>query len=478
MTAAVEVVVVGSGPGGATTAALLAEAGREVLLLERGGHHALDSCEPFSPLEMRQKYRHGGISVALGKPSVAYAEGSCVGGGSEVNSGLYHRAPSEVLERWTREHGVADLRPEVLRPHFEAAEADLGVGLMPPGTLPAASLTLARGAHALGWHCQEVPRWYRYPADGAPVKQSMTQTLVPRALAAGARLLPGVQVTRLQRRAGLWQVHGRTDGQAPVALLARARHVFVCAGAVATPHLLRRSGLLAGSASPLHLHPTVKIVARFAEPVNGPGMGVPVHQVKQFSPRLSFGGSVSTPAHLRLALMDLPDGAPLVERHWRHMATYYAMAVAGRGSVRTLPLLRDPVVDYALGNAGVEDLLDGLELLGRCLFGAGAVALYPCIQGGGAVHTLGELRRLRFDLRKEHLRVMTIHLMGSCAMSGRAEDAPGTDSFGSVRGQPGLHINDASLMCTALGVNPQGTLMALARRNVAHFLQQGSVGGD
>jgi choline dehydrogenase-like flavoprotein len=46
------------------------------------------------------------------------------------------------------------------------------------------------------------------------------------------------------------------------------------------------------------------------------------------------------------------------------------------------------------------------------------------------------------------------------------------DSFGRVHGVPGLHIADASLLCDAPGVNPQGSIMAFARRNALHFLGQ------
>ena len=45
---------------------------------------------------MVQKYRNGGQTVALGRNKIAYVEGRCVGGGSEINSGLYHRTPPEV----------------------------------------------------------------------------------------------------------------------------------------------------------------------------------------------------------------------------------------------------------------------------------------------------------------------------------------------------------------------------------------------
>ena len=55
---------------------------------------------------MVQKYRNGGQTVALGANKIAYVEGRCVGGGSEINSGLYHRTPPEILETWRKEFQV------------------------------------------------------------------------------------------------------------------------------------------------------------------------------------------------------------------------------------------------------------------------------------------------------------------------------------------------------------------------------------
>ena len=118
-----EIVVVGSGPGGAITACLLAEAGRDVLLVEEGNFYPQNSCEQFSKGEMLQKYRNGGQTVAFGKNKIGYVEGRCVGGGSEINSALYHRTPPEILERWRKEFQVEALSEKEMQPHFETLRA-------------------------------------------------------------------------------------------------------------------------------------------------------------------------------------------------------------------------------------------------------------------------------------------------------------------------------------------------------------------
>ncbi len=303
-------------PGGSITACLLAEAGRGVVMLEEGPYLALESCVSFSRQEMEQKYRNGGLTVAMGKTKIAYVEGRCVGGGSEVNSGLYHRTPPDILETWRKEFKVDGLTEEDLRPHFAACENDLSVSLL-PGAAPAASLKLQEGAQKLGWQAQEVPRWYRYDNNtGGPEKgsrQSMTCTFVPRFLRAGGKLAPNTRARTIRQENGRWLV--RAEHASGKIIEISAENLFMAAGAVQTPALLRRSGLTHNIGEHLRLHPTIKLTAQFAEDVNAADMGVPVHQVKEFSPRLSFGCSISTPPYLALGLLDHPAAAKARSPH-------------------------------------------------------------------------------------------------------------------------------------------------------------------
>jgi len=465
------IAVVGSGPGGALTACLLAEAGRDVLLVEEGPFQLLESCRPFSQEELVQKYRNGGQTVALGRDKVAYVEGCCVGGGSEINSGLYHRTPPEMLELWGRQFQVAGLTEGELRPHFEACEREVSVSPL-AGAAPGASLKLDQGARQLGWKSVAVPRWFGCAGGSGAggTRQSMTRTFVPRLLLAGGKLLPGTRIERLRRWAGRWLLEGRHAASG--ALRLEADTVFLCAGAVQTPALLRRSGITRNIGDALQLHPTVKVVAKFPDPVNAADMGVPVHQVKEFAPRLSFGCSISTPAYLALGLLDHPSAAGEVRRAWTRMANYYAMIPGqGRGTVRPLGRFRDPLVRYQVTEQDRRDLAEGLRKLAEILFAAGAVALYPGLDHGPELRSRDELGKWPEILPSGRARLMTVHLFSSCPM-GEDKQRCAADSFGRVHGFDDLFINDASLLCTAPGVNPQGTIMALARRNALHFLNR------
>lgn len=462
-----EIVVIGSGPGGAITACLLAEAGRDVLLIEEGGHLPLSSCAPFSREEMLQKYRNGGQTVALGQNKIAYVEGRCVGGGSEINSGLYHRTPPEVLDRWRKEFRVAALAESDLLPHFAACEHDVSVSAFasPP---PAASLKLHDGATKLGWKSMEVPRWFRYQADGSGKRQSMTETFIPRFLKAGGRLLPQTRAIQFHPAGNGWLIDARPATASQIEIAADT--LFLCAGAVHTPALLRRSAITRNVGDSFQVHPTVKIVARFPDAVNAADMGVPVHQVKEFSPRLSFGCSISSPAYVALGLIDHLTAAQETSQAWQRTAIYYAMITSeGRGTVRPLPGFLDPLVRYKLTATDRANLGEGLRKLAQILFESGATELYPSLARGPVLRRDGGLSKLPDVLPDGIANLMTIHLCSSCPM-GEDRNQCATDSFGRVHGFKNVFVNDASLLCTAPGVNPQGSIMAIARRNTLRFL--------
>jgi choline dehydrogenase-like flavoprotein len=473
-----EVVIIGSGPGGAITACLLAEAGRDVLLIEEGPFLSLDSCAPFSLEEMLQKYRHGGQTVALGRNKVAYVEGRCVGGGSEINSGLYHRTPPEILESWRGKYKVQGLSADDLLPHFEQCERDLSVCFL-KAPAPTASLKLHKGATRLGWKSIEVPRWIVQQARtdastskthaGTERRQSMTETYIPRFLNAGGRLLPGTRAAQLRQDSGKWMI--RTSHREGIIRIA-AQDLFLAGGAVQTPALLLRSGIRKNIGRSLEMHPTVKVVARFPDPVNSADMGVPVHQVKEFAPRVSFGCSISSPAYLGLGLIEHPGALRELGASWTHMANYYLMSSgASSGAVRLLPRCADPLVQYNVTETGMRDLAHGLRDLCRLLLEAGANRLYPGIARAEEITSIKDLDKVPKILPAGAGNLMTIHLFSSCPM-GEDKELCAADSFGRVHGFDSLYISDASLLCSAPGVNPQGSIMAIARRNALAFLSR------
>jgi choline dehydrogenase-like flavoprotein len=67
------------------------------------------------------------------------------------------------------------------------------------------------------------------------------------------------------------------------------------------------------------------------------------------------------------------------------------------------------------------------------------------------------------------MSLSSVHVFSSCPM-GENLQLCAADSFGRVHGFANLYIADASLIPDSPGVNPQGTVMALALRNANHFI--------
>ena len=61
---------------------------------------------------------------------------------------------------------------------------------------------------------------------------------------------------------------------------------------------------------------------------------------------------------------------------------------------------------------------------------------------------------------------------GRFVTAARAAARCPVDSWGRVKGAYGLYVNDASVLCGAPTVNPQGSIMAVAHRNVLHLLDE------
>lgn len=469
---ATDVLVIGSGAGGAVTAAALAAAGRTVTVVEEGPWVDADAVEPFSLEEMVAKYRHHGLAAALGNPAIAYAEGRCVGGSTEINSGLYHRLPDHLAAEWRRTYDIDDFSPSALAGYADRVEAAIGVTRL-PGAPPPSSAVLERGATKLGWRNVEFARVFRYDAEGRGTKQTMSRTLLPRAVAAGATIIPDCRVQRLVRRGDrvvAARCRRRHPGGGVEQLTIEAEHVFVCGGAVHTPALLQRSGFRHNVGTGLKMHPTIKIAARFPYPVDHGD--VPMHRVTEFSPYVAIGGSASRKGHIAMALAD--TGAPFDEAlaDWESISTYYAaIRSEGQGRVLAVPGLRSPVVTYALTEADLSRLARGLMHLGEMLLAAGAVELHPSVVGGRIVHRLDEMGAWWDQVTRAQANLMTVHLTSTVRM-GEDRARTGADSFGRVWGARNLRVNDASLVPDAPGVNPQAAIMAIATRNCDHFLAE------
>lgn len=472
-----DVVVIGSGAGGSTAAAELAEAGFDVIVVEEGSYYSTRDFTADTSAMVRQLYRDGGATMAVGNPPVMYQEGRAVGGSTVINGGMSWRTPERVLDRW--QSSGLDISARAMEPYFERVERRIHVAGMDPEAIGTDNQLLKKGADAMGWkvignlrnqaHCAGSNRC----AFGCPTgaKQSALVSYVPRALHFGARVYADVKIDRITR-------HGKRAtgvmgkcGTHNVAV--RAKLVIAACGAIHTPALLVRSGFRSPSGQIGHnlsMHPNVKVVAIFDEPVTGWKGAHQAFQVREFEEQGLLFAAVNMPPSV-LAMSFPHRGRALGEL----MDSYDKMVLAGMlcedtatGRVRTID--GRPQAFYQLADADAANLQRGVSLLSELLFAAGAKRILLPFHGAPELANADAARRLLDrTIPAKGWEVVTVHMMGTARM-GADRTAAVTDAFGAVYDADRLIVADASLFPTPIGVNPMETIMALATRAAAHVI--------
>ena len=457
-----EVVVVGSGAGGATAARLLAEAGLDVIVLEEGELWDESSYTTDPLAALARMYRDGGLTVLEGRPAIPLPVGRCVGGTTVINSGTCPRTPVDVLERWRVDHGVP--WAPALEAEFDAIERDLAVTPLPEDAWGANAAPCRQGAERRGLanrpvrrNAGAVVRCGTCPTGCAiDAKQAMHVSELPRAVAAGARVRAGLRVERILTLGGRAVGVEAADGGARRAVRIHARAVVLAGGAIGTPELLLREGLDGAVGRNLHVQPACWVGGRFDDEIRGWDGVMQSWHVDEWRRRGLFLEATFTP---------LPFGA-----HWlpgigadfkRRVADIGKLAVIGvhladTSSGRVRLGGGAARLGYKLTRADAGTLGFGIARAAEILFASGAREVYPQVAGASSIRP-GEQARFEKGVAPAQLRLEAFHPMGTVAI-GRA-----TDMSGQLRALPGAYVADGSLLPTALGVNPMLTIIAIAR---------------
>jgi choline dehydrogenase-like flavoprotein len=491
-----EVCVIGSGAGGAVAAALLAEAGRSVVLLEKGPYLAEAEFTQREHEMLPRLFEEAGMRQTEDGGHVIL-QGRAVGGSTVHNLCYAFCTPEPILRVWREEHGLASLTPEALAPSFERVEQGLRVKPIREDELNALNRLLRAGAARLGWsgfvarHNREgcVKAGYCILGCSYGAKQSMLRTYVPRADAAGARIHAGAEVERIEAPGGrVRSVLGRrvdAAGRTRGALEVRAPVVVLAAGAVGSPDLLLRSGI--GDPEQvgrhLHLHPSVMAAGFFEEPIHA-YRGIPQSvYVDEFIDleRDPHAGFVLMPiaGFPALTAASLPGFG---RAHYAAMRDYAKMGGvlallhdASEGSVTSGDSLARPRIRYALDARDRAQLRQGLRRCAELLFAAGArrvvVPYAPeplWIERG---EPLDEIDRR--EVREGAIPLASTHPQSTCRMGADPRTSV-VDAFGACHGVQGLFVADTSVFPTSLGAPPQITTAALADRTAHAILARWS----
>ena len=466
-------IVVGSGASGATAALAFSEAGYSTLVIEEGSWIRTDDFEPDVYSAMKNLFRDFGAQVTKGGAVLPVLEGRCVGGSTVMNGAIIHRLPEEIHGEWVQSEKrfQNELPFADLDKHSEKIERDLSVRRNLDPLLPV--LPISQHLTEKGWSHHAMAR--NAPGcegsgrclQGCPTggKWSMEKTYLPRAVRAGAVVRANTRVRQIIVERGV-AVGVDTDRGRFRAVLA----VVVAAGAIQTPLLLERTGF---KRSHSHLgkhfqtHLGIGIVARMARTqfeLEGPPQGIEVSAFQ--GDRIKLATQLMPP-ELLLSRTPLMGDELLAELR---CAQYYCSWTASirseaEGSV-TSGFMGLPKLRFSPTEKDLARVRRSLMILSEMLFAMGAERVFPGVMGPQSVpvelKSSSDIKRIEeIPLDARYYLLSLGHLFGTCRMGGETNRSVVGFGF-ELHGVRRLHVVDASVFPSNLGVNPQHSVMSLS----------------
>jgi len=488
-----DVVIVGTGAGGAIAAEILAGAGLSVVLIEEGAYRKPEDYTLREPGSLARLYRDGG-AMPTRDGALSVVQGRTVGGSTVVNWTSSFRTPEPTLRHWHDEWGIEGLGTDDLAPWFDAIEERLHIA--PWQDHNRNNELLARGAEALGWSHGAIKRnvhdcaGHGYCGLGCPVdaKRSMDVTAIPEALAHGAVLLTRVRAERLvlegDRVAAVEGLALDERGVRPNSrrVSVRAPWVIVAAGAINGPALLMRSGVpdpyrLAGKRTFLQIHNySLSFVDEPIRPFSGAPQSI-------FSDQFTWRDGVAGRAGFNIEAV---GAQPVVSMNfWKGLGSEMAEFARRLPNLHVLvSQIRDGfhpdspggrvrlrkdgsgVLDYPVNDYIWDGVRSSYAVMAECQLAAGAKSVHPACSEAEAYTSWSQARTAiaSLRLRSPNVFINSTHPLGGCPM-GRDPRTSVVTAEGRHHHVANLSIMDGSVFPTSLGVNPCESIYALAARN-------------
>jgi choline dehydrogenase-like flavoprotein len=492
-----DVVVVGSGSGGGVAAAVLAQAGKRVIVLEAGGYFNESDFVQLEPLAYRNLFLRGGFFPSA-DGMVSIAAGSTVGGGSTVNWSNSLLTPATVRASWAKD-GLIDVDTPAFDDHLQAVFERISCNDK-VATQNAPHHRLADGAAKLGYSYRVAmlnidpdkydPNLIGYSGmgDQTGAKQGTMRTYLQDASDAGAKLLPNTRAERILteggKAVGVEATYTDPQTQQNSRVVIHAPSVVAAAGALETPALLLRSGI-GGPAvgAELRLHPASLVSGIYDEPQDpwyGPAMAGIMNEFAEVND--CHGYIVECVQHLPgLFTTVVPwlggEQHKELTRKYRYRADWvFIVKDRGAGTV---------TIDENGESAHWYPFTDELD---RRHFREAAVTSIRMQEAAGAQQIFLAGQRFAPWQRGEDLEkfiekvnqvpigpggtpVFSAHQMCSAKLGSDPQTCVAKPN-GELHDTTGVWIADASGMPCCSGVNPMVSVMALARRTATNMLNQ------
>jgi choline dehydrogenase-like flavoprotein len=468
-----DVVVVGTGAGGAVVGHELARLGHAVAFLEEGEHYRRDA---FDGSTVRAHERFYRAAFSVGNVVMPIFVGRLVGGSTAVNGGTSFRTPPWILSQWCDEMGTDDFAPVAMDGYFDRVEAVLGVQPAGRAQIGPIADVMARGCEALGWSHFPVRR-NAPDCDGSgfcdfgcgrDARRSTNIAFIPPALERGSVLLCGARVDRVLVDDG---VARGVEAVSPTGrrVRVRASAVVLAGGAIPTPLLLQSQGLCRRSGQVgrnLSLHPSTGLSAVFDEDIEGHRFIPQGYGCDQF---LKDGILILAAQATRnvAPVLFSSTGRRLMEAlsQMDHIASFGLMIRDASANGRVWREAMDfPAISYQIADEDVARMHRTMvHTMDMCL-AAGARTIYPNILGVDPVRDARGFHAFRKRMPGAADFVwLSYHPLGTCKM-GRDPKTSVIDLDHETHDVRSLFVVDASAVRGPIGVNPQLTIMAIAMR--------------
>ena len=482
-----DVVVVGTGAGGGTLAAYLAERGWNVVMLEKGGFFR---AEDFT---QREDDALGDFNGRRGLDSTAdnafflnYAE--AVGGCTVHYWGDSFRTPPDRLARWRERNGLDWMTEQDLGPHWDAIEQELGIHTTPEALFNENNRLVRTGCEALGieGHAPPTARvdcigcgWTQFGC-AYNRKSSQLITTIPRVSKKGGRIYSDAHVTRLIIE------NGRARGVegAFVDRVTRAETgtfridadvVVLSGGALGTAELLMRNLQDPTVGRRFYMNPHYFVWADFDREIDNV-TGIPcayvVHGFRQV--KYDTAGEYESGGYIMLSNHQSPGIAAAMlngigAEHTEHMKRYRyygsLMSVIDEEHPGRVYLDDNGIRRTSFKLEGVDRLkaVDYLKNASRIFLAAGAKeVLIPDVYGT-RVRTEADVARISLRSVQPNAQFAAgSHLLGTAPLG-----ADPADSFAGPTGEAhrvkGLYVADGAAIPTSISVDPSLSIMGVAR---------------
>jgi choline dehydrogenase-like flavoprotein len=485
VTETADVCVVGSGAAGAIIAWEMAEQGRSVVLLEKGGYHPRQDFTQREDQMIPMLFKNSGLQFSI-PGGIAVAQGSCVGGSTVVNDAVCFRTPDTVLGWWEDQYKVSDISPAVMRKHFEKVEPRISVAEVQPFELNKNSRILRDGSRKLGWaaapnkrnckQCRQCGLCHLGCSYGT--KQSMLETYIADGQTVHGSLIKiysdasADSITRSGSRVTGVNATVTSGPSASFGLNVKAKLVVVSCGTIASSELLLKSSIESKGkvGKRVAIHPSPALIGDFDEEVRG-HEGIPMaYHCYEFSvlktgQRGYMLESISLPPYQ--FSLPLPgfgyDNKQMMSRYEHFGLIGSMLHDESVGTVRLGGPL-GTILEYQISPGDAPKVIEGMKNAARILLAEGATRVITSHKKPTQIFGEGDLGLIdQRGVSPIDINMASAHPQGGNAMGGDSDTAV-VDSHSRVYGLDNLFVCDASVFPTSVGVNPQLTVMALASR--------------